>query len=999
MYALRSKILGRSSVQRLLQAAASKSTAAAEPFLNGSSSTYVEEMYESWKAEPTSVHKSWQIFFSRSESGAAPGEAHVSAPNLPVYPIFAPSHPHVTSPVGDSSDPSTISTRAAQNMINKHHNFQRLLRSYQSSGHHIAQLDPLGIGPADLDATHPETLKLEHYNFTKQDMDQYFQLPRYTYLGGEENELTLRETVNRLERIYCSSIGTEFMHIMDPAAREYIRKWIEKPGISDMTNEEKRILLARLVRSTRFEEFLAKKWPSEKRFGLEGCEVLIPAMKQIIDIASSRGVDNFVIGMPHRGRLNVLANVCRKELAKLFSQFNPDMSPEDEGSGDVKYHLGMYHRRINHLTNKEVELSVVANPSHLEAVNPVVCGKVRATQFFGDDDERKKTMAILLHGDAAYAGQGIVYETMHLSDLPSYTTGGTIHIVVNNQIGFTTDPRFSRSSPYCTDVAKVVNAPILHVNADDPEAVMHVCNIAANWRADWGKDVVLDLVCYRRNGHNEADEPSFTQPLMVKRIKETPTVLSKYSSQLLSEETVTQEDIDDEIATFDKILNDAYQNSQGITKMKLTDWLDSPWNNFFKCDENKVPILVPTPSTGANDSVLKIIAEKFSEDPPITVHPGIKRILKGRRKMVAEKQADWALGEALAFGSLLMEGYHVRLSGQDVERGTFSHRHHVLHDQETDGKTYNPLQKLSSSQQKYSVSNSSLSEFGVLGFELGFSQHNPNSLVIWEAQFGDFFNTAQPIVDQFISSGQDKWYRQSALVMLLPHGMEGMGPEHSSARLERFLQMCNDDDDSAYDGVSEDQQLWDCNWQIVNITNPANMFHALRRQMYMNFRKPLVVFTPKSLLRHPLARSSFSEMTTGTSFKPVIPESKDISKCKKLLLCSGRVYYDLFEERSKLGLEDQVAITRIEQLHPFPHTRIEEEIKRYPEGVQICWVQEEHKNAGAWAYISPRVQKHVQAGSNFTYLGRDPAASAATGNKKVHKTELHKFMVDSFNIP
>jgi len=995
MYAVRGKLLRCIPVRHVLRTAF-KSSAAAEPFLNGSSSTYVEDMYESWREDPSSVHKSWQIFFSRTEGGAGPGEAHVSAPNMPVYPMFAPS---AAVPMTEASAGDAIqSTRAGQSMILKHHNFQRLLRAYQSSGHHIAKLDPLGIGSADLDSTVPDILTLEYYNFTKQDMDQYFQLPKYTYLGGDERELTLRETINRLERVYSGSIGAEFMHMHDPGAREYIRKWVEKPGIRNMTSEEKRILLARLVRSTRFEEYLAKKWPSEKRFGLEGCEVLIPAMKQIIDIANSRGVDSFVIGMPHRGRLNVLANVCRKELEKLFNQFNPDLTPEDEGSGDVKYHLGMYHRRINHLTNKEVELSVVANPSHLEAVNPVVCGKVRATQFFNGDEAGQKTMAILLHGDAAYSGQGVVYETMHLSDLPSYTTGGTIHIVVNNQVGFTTDPRFSRSSPYCTDVAKVVNAPILHVNADDPEAVMHVCNVAANWRADWGKDVVIDLVCYRRNGHNEADEPSFTQPLMYKRIRELPNVLNKYADQLVAEGTVCQADIDEEIAAFDKIMNEAYQKSTAITKMKLTDWLDSPWDHFFECDANKVPILRETPPTGISDSVLKRIAETFSADPPIKVHPGIKRILKGRTKMVEAQQADWALGEALAIGSLLMEGYHVRLSGQDVERGTFSHRHHVLHDQDVDGRVYNPLQNLSSSQQKYSVSNSSLSEFGVLGFELGFSQHNPNSLVCWEAQFGDFFNTAQCIVDQFISSGQDKWYRQSGLVMLLPHGMEGMGPEHSSARMERFLQMCNDKEDSKYEGVSADQQLWDCNWQIMNITTPANMFHALRRQMHMKLRKPLVVFTPKSLLRHPLARSSFDEMTPGTSFKAIIPEDRDISNTKKLILCSGKVYYDLLEERANRGLEDSIAITRIEQINPFPHALIDSELNRYAPGTQISWVQEEHKNAGAWTHVKPRLENHLTGDIHCGYHGREPAASAATGNKKLHKTEYKKMMDDSFAL-
>jgi len=989
MYAL--KLRGVRSTLLRYAGVLNKSTAAAEPFLNGSSSSYVDEMYESWQQDPISVHKSWDTFFKRTDGGAGPGEAHTSVPNMPLYSAFSQS---ATLPSTSAPAKDYVSVGDAHNMITKHHNFQRLLRSYQASGHHIAKLDPLGIGAADLDDTIPEVLTLEHYNFSSKDMDQLFQLPSYTYLGGEATQLTLRETIKRLEQTYCGSIGVEFMHIHEPAAREYIRKWLEKPGLSLLTTEEKKILLARLVRSTKFEEYLAKKWPSEKRFGLEGCEVLIPAMKQIIDIASARGVENFIIGMPHRGRLNVLANVCRKELHKLFNQFDPALAPEDEGAGDVKYHLGMYHHRINHLTGKWVNLSVVANPSHLEAVNPVVQGKTRATQFFDNDKDGSRSMAILLHGDAAYSGQGVVYETMHLSDLPSHSTGGTIHIVVNNQVGFTTDPRFSRSSPYCTDVAKVVNAPILHVNADDPEAVMHVCNVAANWRNEWRKDVVIDLVCYRRNGHNEADEPSFTQPLMYKRIKETPNVLAKYTNQLLEEKSVSQEDVDKEIAHFDDILNEAYSASATNRKIRMTDWLDSPWENFFEVDDNKVPILRPCPPTGANAEVLNLIGNKFCEDPPITVHPGIKRILKGRKAMVDNRQADWALGEALAFGSLLMEGHHVRLSGQDVERGTFSHRHHILHDQDVDGKTYSPLSNLTSSQQAYTVCNSSLSEFGVLGFELGFSQHNPMALVIWEAQFGDFFNTAQPIIDQFISSGQDKWVRQSGLVMLLPHGFEGMGPEHSSARMERFLQMSNDDEDTVSTN-DPNAAISEANWQILNLTTPANMFHALRRQQYMKFRKPLVVFTPKSLLRHPKARSSFDDMAAGTEFQRVIPDT-GVVDAKKVLYCSGKVYYDLIAEREERGLCSEVAISRVEQLFPFPYDMLSQDIARHP-NAEVTWVQEEHRNAGAWSYCQPRLE-NILGDRDISYAGRRASASAATGNKKLHKREYAAMMDQAFTL-
>jgi 2-oxoglutarate dehydrogenase E1 component len=561
-----------------------------------------------------------------------------------------------------------------------------------------------------------------------------------------------------------------------------------------------------------------------------------------------------VMGMPHRGRLNVLANVCRKPLEQILAQF-AGLDAADEGSGDVKYHLGTYVERLNRETNKNIRLAVVANPSHLEASDPVVQGKVRAEQFYRGDTEGKKVMSMLLHGDAAFAGQGVVYETFHMSELPDYTTKGTVHIVANNQVGFTTDPRYSRSSPYCTDVGRVVNAPIFHVNADDPEAVLHVCDIAAAYRATFHKDVVVDLVGYRKHGHNEIDEPMFTQPIMYSIIKKHTNVLDKYSKKLIEEGIVTKAEVKTVIETYDKICEEAYRKAAEEKQVYHKHWLDSPWSGFF---EGKDPLKVG--ATGVHEETLDHIGTRFASGPPnapdFIIHRGLVRILSARMDMVKEQRTvDWALGEAMAFGSLLKEGVHIRLSGQDVERGTFSHRHHVLHHQTQDKSTYNALAHLYPDQAPYTVCNSSLSEYGVLGFELGYSMTNPNALVLWEGQFGDFANTAQCIIDQFIASGQAKWVRQSGLVMLLPHGMEGMGPEHSSARPERFLQLCADDPE--YFPPLEDEfavkQLSHINMIVANCSTPANYFHILRRQIHLPFRKPLIIMTPKSLLRHPEA--------------------------------------------------------------------------------------------------------------------------------------------------
>nr|XP_057916786.1 2-oxoglutarate dehydrogenase-like, mitochondrial isoform X2 [Doryrhamphus excisus] len=958
-----------------------------------SSSGYVEEMYFAWLEDPKNVHESWDAFFRNRKGAPSPPAEEVARRPSTLLQGRVLSH-----------SPDTT-----QKVVEDHLAVHTLIRAYQIRGHHVAQLDPLGILDADLDSFVPSDLittidKLGFYGLGESDLDRSFRLPHTTFIGGGETTLPLREVIHRLEASYCAHVGVEFMFINNVAQCQWIRQKFETPGIMRLGDAEKRTLLARLVRSTRFEDFLARKWSSEKRFGLEGCEVLIPALKTIIDVSSAAGVDSVIMGMPHRGRLNVLANVIRKDLDQIFCQFDPKLEAADEGSGDVKYHLGMHHERINRGTEKNITLSLMANPSHLEAVDPVVQGKAKAEQFYRGDTLGKKVMSILMHGDAAFAGQGVVYETFHLSELPSYTTHGTIHVVVNNQIGFTTDPRVARSSPYPTDVARVVNAPIFHVNADNPEAVVYVCRVAAEWRNTFNKDVVIDLVCYRRSGHNEMDEPMFTQPLMYKQIRRQEHVLKKYSDKLIAEGVVTLQEFEEEVAKYDRICEEAYTSSKDEKISHIRHWLDSPWPDFFTAEGE--PKTMSCPPTGLDEEIMHHIGQTASSVPleDFTIHPGLSRVLRSRADLVKARQLDWALGEYMAFGSLLKGGTHVRLSGQDVERGTFSHRHHVLHDQEVDKRTCVPMNHLWSDQAPYTVCNSSLSEYGVLGFELGFAMASPDVLVLWEAQFGDFHNTAQCIIDQFISSGQAKWVRNNGIVLLLPHGMEGMGPEHSSARPERFLQMSKDDPDHFPDfgGDFEVQQLYDCNWIVVNCSTPANYCHVLRRQILLPFRKPLIVFTPKSLLRHPDARSSFDDLAKGTRFKRLIPDQgpsgQSPDRVRRLIFCTGKVYYELSKERKQQNLENEVAIIRLEQISPFPFDLVRAEVEKHNSEAELIWCQEEHKNMGYYDYIRPRLLTVVANKRPVWYVGRDPAAAPATGNKSTHLNELKKFMETAFNL-
>ncbi|KAJ0751958.1 putative oxoglutarate dehydrogenase (succinyl-transferring) [Helianthus annuus] len=938
-----------------------------DSFLDGTSSVYLEELQRAWEADPNSVDESWDNFFRNF--------------------------------VGQAATTPGISGQTIQESMR----LLLLVRAYQVYGHLKANLDPLGLEQREI----PDDLDPALYGFTEADLDREFFLGVWRmsgFLSENRPVQTLRAILTRLEQAYCGSIGFEYMHIADREQCNWLRDRIETPIPMAYNRQRKEVILDRLIWSTQFENFLATKWTAAKRFGLEGGETLIPGMKEMFDRSADLGVESIVIGMSHRGRLNVLGNVVRKPLRQIFNEFSGGIKPAEglyTGTGDVKYHLGTSYDRPTR-GGKRIHLSLVANPSHLEAVDSVVVGKTRAKQYYSNDVDRTKNMGILIHGDGSFAGQGVVYETLHLSALPNYTTGGTIHIVVNNQVAFTTDPKSGRSSQYCTDVAKALNAPIFHVNGDDVEAVVHACELAAEWRQTFHTDVVVDIVCYRRFGHNEIDEPSFTQPKMYKVIRNHPSALEIYQKKLLETGQVTKEDIDKIHNKVTSILNEEFLASKDYVPQK-GDWLSAFWSGFKSPEQ-----LSRIRNTGVKPEILKNVGKAIATLPEnFKPHRAVKKIFADRLKMIETGEGvDWAVGEALAFATLLVEGNHVRLSGQDVERGTFSHRHSVVHDQET-GERYCPLGHvvMNQNEEMFTVSNSSLSEFGVLGFELGYSMENPNSLVIWEAQFGDFANGAQVIFDQFLSSGESKWLRQIGLVVLLPHGYDGQGPEHSSARLERFLQM-SDDNPFVIPEMEPTlrDQIQKCNWQVVNVTTPANYFHVLRRQIHREFRKPLIVMAPKNLLRHKDCKSNLSEFDDvqghpgfdkqGTRFKRLIKDQSGHSDLeegiKRLVLCSGKVYYELDEKRKSTESKD-VAICRVEQLCPFPYDLIQRELKRYP-NAEIVWCQEEPMNMGAYNYIAPRLataMKALDRGNldNIKYVGRGPSAATATGFYTVHVKE------------
>lgn len=803
-----------------------------DSFLSGNAANYIDAMYMEWKENPASVHISWQVYFKNMESG-----------DMPMSQAFTPPPTIVPPPAGGVAGfmPGPGMAAGQGSDVTNHLKVQLLVRAYQARGHHKANIDPLGIRreAEEFGYKDPKELRLDHYQFTEKDLDTEYTLgpgilPRFKKEGRDK--MTLRDIIAACERIYCGSYGVEYIHIPDREQCDWLRERVEVETPFKYSLDEKRRILDRLIWSSSFETFSATKYPNDKRFGLEGCETLVPGMKALIDRSVDYGVKDIVIGMPHRGRLNVLSNVVRKPNESIFSEFGGSAAAEDEGSGDVKYHLGMNFERPTP-SGKRVQLSLVANPSHLEAEDPVVLGKTRAIQHYNNDEKAHNTaMGVLLHGDAAFAAQGVVYECLGFHALPQYSTGGTIHLVVNNQIGFTTDPRFARSTAYCTDIAKAIDAPVFHVNADDVEAVNYVCQLAADWRAEFRKDVVIDLVCYRKHGHNETDQPSFTQPLMYKRIQSHESQIDIYVNQLLKDGSFTKEDIEEHKKWVWGMLEESFAKSKDYQPTSK-EWTTSAWNGFKSPKELATEVLPHLP-TGVPVHTLEHIGTTIGSAPEgFNVHRNLKRILTNRIKTVTEgKNIDWSTGEALAFGSLVNEGHHVRVSGQDVERGTFSQRHAVFHDQETE-KTYTPLQHVNKDQGKFVISNSSLSEFGTLGFEYGYSLSSPNALVMWEAQFGDFANNAQCIIDQFIASGEVKWMQRSGLVLSLPHGYDGQGPEHSSGRMERYLQLCNEDPRIFPSADKLERQHQDCNMQIAYMTEPANLFHILRRQMNRQFRK------------------------------------------------------------------------------------------------------------------------------------------------------------------
>ncbi|XP_063531460.1 2-oxoglutarate dehydrogenase complex component E1-like [Cydia strobilella] len=962
----------------------------AESFLSGSNANFLEAQYLDWSKTKGSIDSSWDNFYNS-----------VSGPQLKIEEFENDFSPTTVSTKDDKA-PSANSEAEMKKKIKLHLAVQQLIRSYQARGHLLAKVDPLSLWvPAKMiykfrsagtDTTGLKspivvrelgtTLKEEH-------MDMQFELPERTSIGGTEHALTLREIINRLEYVYCGSMGIEYMHLFDVDAVQFIRDRIEKPGSYDHTVEEKRLIMRRLTKAVFLEKYFATKWPAEKRFGLEGGESMIAMLEEIVDTSTRLGVESIIIGMQHRGRLNMLVNVCRKQLTDIFAQFKP-MEPKEPGSGDIKYHLGTYIHRFIRRTNKYIKVSMSANPSHLEVVGPVVAGKTKAEQFWKGDSNGDKTMAIIMHGDAAFAGQGVVYETMHQTSLPGFTTYGCIHIVCNNQIGYTTEPRFSRSSPYCSDLAKCVDAPCIHVNGDDPEAVVKSARIAIEYRSKFKKDIVLDLVCYRRFGHSEEDEPMYTQPFMYKKIKTMKTVDQMYREKLKAEGTVSDADIKGWEKEYTDTLNKHFELAKKITKLSIMDWIDTPWTGFFEAVDPKT--ILPT---GISQTSINTIANHFCKAPEpwaFELHKGLARILQNREKQVKEGIADWAMGEALAYGSLLRDNIHIRFTGEDVERGTMAHRHHVLHHQGVDGATHRVFDFLYPDQAAYHLHNSSLSEFGILGFEAGYSYSSPRLLTIWEAQYGDFADTAQPVFDTFIANAESKWICQSGLVVQLPHGIDGAGPEHSSGRPERYLLQADDDMDHIPDLDDKElvlKQLRACNWIVCNITTPANYFHMIRRQIAMPFRKPLILFTPKVGLKHPYYRSPFSDFLPHTCFQRAIVESGPASQkpegVKKLIFCSGKVAITIDELRKEKKMEDQIAMCRIEQIYPFPYDIVLKEYCRYQKA-RICFCQEEHKNQGPWIFIKPRLENLL--GKKVEIISRPSSAASATGIKWIHAKEL-----------
>ncbi len=913
----------------------------------------IEEYYQRWQDNPDSVDPTWRAFF---QGFTLAGGQQIATP--------------AAAPAG------------AVNIVDslKQAHVHYLINAYRAIGHTQAELDPLSGPP-------PAQPKLELSQFSLSDADLDTAFDTGTYLGG--GQMKLRDIVAALKQTYCGHVGVEYAHIQDTDCRRWLQERIESTKLQPkFTKPQKVRILRRVHKAELFEKFLHTKYVGQKRFSLEGGETIIAALDAVIDHCPGAGVEEIVMGMAHRGRLNVLCSVMRKSFDQLFEQFSENYIPDTvAGDGDVKYHLG-YESILTTTSGKKVEVRLAANPSHLEIVNPVVEGKARARQRIrGDAKERRKVMPLLIHGDAAVAGQGIVAETLNFSQLPGYRTGGTVHFVINNQIGFTTDPKDSRSTRYCTDIAKMIEAPIFHVNGDDPEAVCMIAQLAVDFRVQFKRDVFIDMYCYRKHGHNETDEPSFTQPMLYRKIAAHKLVSAIYTRDLVNAGTITDaegEAIKSEYsASLEENLTKA--KTREATKAEkrkaalaaTTDHSTAPFKGSTAVFQ---PAYKHTPVATAVDAATidKVVAALTTVPADFKIHSKIKRFVEGRAE--AHKNGgpyDWGMGEALAFGTLLLEGSPVRLSGQDCERGTFTHRHSVFNDTDT-GAKYTPLNNIAPDKQaKFCVYNSLLSEAAVLGFDYGYSLDYPDMLCIWEAQFGDFANGAQVVIDQFIGSGESKWQRSTGITLLLPHGYEGQGPEHSSARLERFLQACAEN-----------------NIQVANLTTPAQLFHALRRQMKRDFKKPLVIMSPKSLLRHPAAVSQLADFTSG-SFQEIIDDPAGSKKTERIILCSGKVYYDLIDHREKNKIAN-TAIIRVEQLYPLHRDRLAEIADAYSRDARLIWCQEEPQNMGAWSFIAPQLEEIF--GRKAVYAGRDAASSPAVGLLALHRMQLATFLRNAFTL-
>ena len=971
-------------------------------FLYGANAAFVEDLYAKWASDPASVEPSWQAFFLALPDQSAAIQAAAVKPAWTPKPVpgarpdwlsaldgqWASVAPAVEAKLAKSIEakvPSASSDSVRAATLDSLRAIM-MIRAYRMRGHLAANLDPLGLSPPrDASELDPAT-----YGFSEADFDRPIFLD---FVLGIESS-TVREILAILRRTYCGDLGVQYMHISNPEEKAWLQERIEgRDKEISFTKDGKIAILKKLIESEGFERFLHKRFPGTKRFGLDGGESLVPAMEQIIKRGGALGVKEISIGMPHRGRLNVLAAVMGKPYHVIFHEFQGGSSvPSDiEGSGDVKYHMGASSDRV--FDENSVHLSLAANPSHLEIVNPVVIGKARAKQAFTlretPDAGRGHVMPLLLHGDAAFAGQGVISECLCLSGLKGYRTGGTVHFIVNNQIGFTTDPRYSRSSPYPSDVALMVESPIFHANGDDPEAVVFAAKVATEYRQKFGKDVVVDMFCYRRFGHNEGDDPTMTQPRMYAVIKDHPSTREIYSQRLIGEGIVTKAEVDGWIGDFEQFLDSEFESGKTY-KANKADWLDGKWAGLTlpKGEDNRI-------NTGVSVSRLQELGRKITSHPEgFNIHKTVKRMVDGRRAAIeAGEGIDWALGEHLAFATLLDEGTPVRLSGQDCVRGTFTQRHSDFIDQ-TNEEHFTPLNNIGPGQAPYEVIDSALSEEAVMGFEYGFSLADPNTLVLWEGQFGDFANGAQVVIDQFICSGERKWLRMSGLVLLLPHGYEGQGPEHSSARLERYLQLCAED-----------------NMQVVNCTTPANYYHVLRRQMHREFRKPLIVMTPKSLLRHKRAVSNLADFAEANSFHRVMVDGaeagcdvgditlKPDAEIKKVVLCSGKVYFDLVEAR-EVSKRDDVYLLRLEQLYPWPMKSLMAVLGRF-KNAELVWCQEEPKNMGGWTFVDPWLELTLEKmdikAKRARYVGRPASASTAAGLMSRHKKELETFLADAMS--